>query len=157
MAANKDNDDFTPQEKQDRFLATIRGALKTPPLPKPGKQPARGIPAGLGMADTEIRTIRDARPFREASEELERIFRVSLQPEFATEIAEFISDKFIQFVEIVLQPAIADDIGASEQRITLKPSNFFLRLLAASRTNDEHQVRRVYHEIRSLVGVVTSG
>jgi hypothetical protein len=109
------------------------------------------------MCEQADGSIRDATAFREASDELERIFRVSFQPEFSTEIAQFIADEFVQFVEIVLQPAVADGIGATKQRMTLKPSQFFFRLLTAARTHDENEVRRVFHEIRSLFGLTPAG
>lgn len=47
MGTESDDTDFTPQEKQDRFLATIKGALKTPPIPRPtkGKDDTKDQPA----------------------------------------------------------------------------------------------------------------
>jgi hypothetical protein len=38
MSNKRPDDDFTPQEKQERFEATLRGALKTPPQPRPVTQ-----------------------------------------------------------------------------------------------------------------------
>jgi hypothetical protein len=40
MSDPHQDDDFTPQEKQARFEATLRGALKTPPHPRlsPGRK-----------------------------------------------------------------------------------------------------------------------
>jgi len=35
--ADSTRDDFTPQEAQRRFEATLRGALVTPPQPRPAK------------------------------------------------------------------------------------------------------------------------
>ena len=51
-----ESDDFTPQEKQGRFEATIRGALKTPPEPRIAKTKARqpgGQPDGSAEASDE--------------------------------------------------------------------------------------------------------
>jgi len=47
------NDDFTPQEPQERFEATLRGALKTPPQPNPSKKTAAKAPAPASAASAE--------------------------------------------------------------------------------------------------------
>jgi len=41
MSDPRQDDDFTPQEKQERFEATIRGALKTAPAQKLAKKDTR--------------------------------------------------------------------------------------------------------------------
>jgi len=45
--------DFTPQEAQERFEATLRGALKTPPQPIPSKKTAAKAPARASGASAE--------------------------------------------------------------------------------------------------------
>lgn len=42
MRNSQPDDDFTPQEKQERFLRTLKAALDTPPEPRETKKsPAR--------------------------------------------------------------------------------------------------------------------
>ena len=49
MKKIRPTDDYTPQEAQARFEATLRGALKTPPQPRPTKKaPASGSSAATG-------------------------------------------------------------------------------------------------------------
>lgn len=44
------DDDFTPEEKQERFLKTIRGALNTPPEPKSAAKKKKPVPADPAAA-----------------------------------------------------------------------------------------------------------
>jgi hypothetical protein len=108
------------------------------------------------MVDSlDITTTRDARLFRAASDELKRLLGVFLDLELTSEVGALVSDKFIQFVEIEVQPSAAGLAGPSVYR--MKPSQLFLRLVAAARTGDIDIVRGAIHEVRSLVGVVTPG
>lgn len=44
MSTKPRDDDFSEQETQERFEATLRGALKTPPQPRPTKKAAHLTP-----------------------------------------------------------------------------------------------------------------
>jgi hypothetical protein len=51
---NHQDDDYTPQEAQERFEATLLGALKTPPIPASSmkKGEAGKFPASSATAKT---------------------------------------------------------------------------------------------------------
>jgi hypothetical protein len=94
--------------------------------------------------------VRDARLFREASEELKRLLGVFPDLELTSEIGALVSDKFIRFVEIEVQPAAAELGWPSVYR--MKPSELFLRLVSAARTGDINIVRCAVHEL-SVSGI----
>jgi hypothetical protein len=55
------HDDFTPQQAQARFEATLRGALNTPPQHKPAKPPSnprpkKGTATGAGRKGRRSRS-----------------------------------------------------------------------------------------------------
>ncbi len=54
------NDDFTPQEAQERFEATLRGALKAPPQHK--EAPKKAAPKKRGVYERNAPKKKPASP-----------------------------------------------------------------------------------------------
>ena len=104
-----------------------------------------------------LSSIKDTSAFDLARDELHRLLEVFPEPELTAEIGALVSEEFGKFVSVEVEPAATIDGLARPMRMIMKPGDLFLRLIAAARANDSNVVWSAIHDIRSLIGVATTG